>query len=350
MTTKHFLGRQRRAAAICVTAAIALGLLFKAVPQSYGFAADAQRTDTGLANHSSVHYEFTRVLAAAAGFNTKDAETIAVACEATDTNTFEGYAISGGPITVTFANTHRIKSPNRFFYHFGRRALNFPIVTQPDGTAYSGALQNTCGYFPPDTGTKRASREVTAPCYLPEVGELDQLRAWAINGTTLPPRRAPLVKLTSPIPHDSAGNVTGQNIYALGIYLHALGDSYSHERCFIDAQFRYHKPNPHSCQATWHLESEFGEFTSSSNEAGAGVPFTLTAAEALWQEVLKYRLATGGKPTWTRDQFMDFANAFVALPTAIERVTLAVTTFNELTGETVTPVTRGKGAPTRKSK
>lgn len=360
MTTKLFLRRQRRAVeqqhdrqvvirrwsltiAICVTmAVIAIGLLSKAVPQSYGFAADAQRAYTGLANHSTFHYEFTRVLAAAAGFSTTDAETIAVACEATDTNDFTGYPINGGAITVSFTNTHRIQSANRFFYHFARRAQGYPIVTQPDKTAYPNASRNTCDYFPPITpmaGTPKPKREVTAPCVVPGMGELDQLREWAINKKPLPPGRAPVVDSESTIDHGPRGNMIGGNIYALGIYIHALGDSYSHEKCMIEARFRYHKPNPYPCQTAWHLNSEFGTYVGDSTTQGAGVPFTLTAAEAVWQEILKYREARGfaGEPKWTEAQFKAFVNEFVGLTDATARVDLAVAKFNELTGETVVP-------------
>src|SRR6185295_13474768 len=124
--------------------------------------------------HSTFHYEFTRVLAAAAGFQVDDAETIAVANEATDTGGFTGYAINSGAKSAAFTNTQRLGGDSAtLWYHMARRSQDYPVVTQPDGTAYPGALQNTCGYF-----TQPSDKPVLAPCADTRNGELDQLRNW----------------------------------------------------------------------------------------------------------------------------------------------------------------------------
>lgn len=329
-------GNARLTLAICLTAVLSVGLLSKNVPTGYGYAADGTCRVTGLAQtHSTFHYEFTRVLAAAAGFNETDAETIAVANEATDTGKFTGYPIKSGAITVAFNNTERLQGDNAtLWYHMPRRSEGYPVVTQPNGQPYPGALANTCAYF-----TEPSQNPVKAPCANSTMGELDQLREWAINGTALPAGKAPTVESTSVIPHDSSGNVTGRNIYALGIYLHAIGDSYSHEKCMIDKHIRAHVPQPYECKSTWHVTSEFGDYQGPDVAVkGAGVPFTLTAAKAVWQEILKYRAANASGPTlWDENKYLEFARGFVTTESAMIRVRKAVREFNQLTGETVTP-------------
>lgn len=322
--------------AICLTTVLGVGLLSNKVPTGYGYAAEATCRMTGLAQtHSTFHYEFTRVLAAAAGFQAADAETIAVANEATDTGAFTGYAIKSGPASAAFTNTERLGGDSAtLWYHMARRSEAYPVVTQPDGTAYPGALKNTCGYF-----IKPSDKPVLAPCDDRRNGELDQLREWAIKGASLPSGKAPKVlDDTSEIPHDGL-NVKGQNSYALGIYLHAIGDSYSHEKCMMNKHIRAHVPQPYECKGIWHVTSEFGDYQGLDVATkGAGVPFTLTAAKALWQEILKYRAANKSGPTrWDENRYMEFAKDFIGTKSAAIRVKKAVAAFNQLTGETVTP-------------
>lgn len=334
--------------AIGLTAVLSVGLLSRSVPTSYGYAADASCRMTGLAQHSSFHYEFTRVLAAAAGFNERDAETIAVADEATDTGDFTGYPIKGGAVRVQFSNTQRLGGNSvPLWYHMARRSTGYPVVTQPDGQPFPHARANTCDYF-----TKPFSQPVKAPCINlttdkadPKMGEMDQLREWAINGAALPPGKAPTVVAGGPvegltpipIPNDGK-NVTGQNIVALGIYLHALADSYSHEKCMMNRHIRLHVPQPYECKGVWHVTSEFGDYQGLGETVkGAGVPFTLTAAKALWQEILNYRAANGlGPANWDENKYMEFARDFIGTKTTLLRVRKAVGEFNRLTGETVT--------------
>lgn len=325
--------------AICLAAVLSAALLSRNVTPGYGYAADGTCRITGLDTHSTFHYEFTRVVAVAAGFDETDAEKIAVANEATDTGKFTGYAINPKATTVEFNNTQRLQGDNAtLWYHMPRRSEGFPIVTQPDGKPYRGAMKNTCGYF-----TKRFTKPVKAPCDNPNRGELDQLREWAINGGTLPAGKAPTIIETSAdsrkIPHDRGGNVTGRNVYALGIYLHAVGDSYSHEKCMMNRHLRAHVPRPFECKGIWHVTSEFGDYHGPQEDAkGAGVPYTLTAAKAIWQEILKYRVANGlGAPSWDENRFMEFAKAFIATKTPTLRVRKAVAEFNHVTGQTAMP-------------
>ena len=107
----------------------------------------------------------------------------------------------------------------------------------------------------------------------------------------------------------------------------------------MSRHIRAHVPQPYECKGIWHVTSEFGDYLGLEEQAkGAGVPYTLTAAKAIWQEILKYRSADGlGPPKWDDNQYIAFAKDFIETKTAALRVRKAVTEFNRLTGETATP-------------
>ena len=110
-----------------------------------------------------------------------------------------------------------------------------------------------------------------------------------------------------------------KTLIALGIYLHSIGDTYSHEKCMISSAWRYHKPNPFDCNANWHTDPK-GDF-------GEGTPFTKPAADEVWKALRQFRGADPANPP-------AFINEFIAKKDACERVKFAVDTFNSLTQET----------------
>jgi uncharacterized protein DUF6765 len=270
------------------------------VPVAYGYNADATTDITGLATHSSFHYEMVRVLAILAGFNKEEAEEIAVAGEAVDLGKFTGYKISDRAKTITIRNTNRF-GPNGRFYHFGRRSSQYEKVDA------DGARNNTCEYFK-NGAPKNAN---TAPCTV-RGPELDQVKNWAfaLPGPKPIANQLPLDVLAKPI--------KPKGLVALGIYLHAIGDAYSHEKCMIDSAFRFHKPMPFSCNTQWHTGRE-GEFTE-------GAAFTVTAAHEVWRALRQYKGADGSNPP-------SFITEFLAIKDACKRVKFAVDIFNALTGE-----------------
>jgi hypothetical protein len=293
--------RARIALTRSLALAMALGLLLSAfAPITSGYNADATQAITGLATHSSFHYEMVRVLAALAGFNKDEAEEIAVAGEAVDLGTFTGYEISGGAKTITVRNTNRF-GPNGLLYHFARRSSEYEKVEAP------GSVSNTCEYFK----NGNPSNKYTAPC-TDKGPEIDWIRNWAF---ALPGPKP----TASQLPLDKSGKpVKPKTLVALGIYLHAIGDTYSHEKCMIDQSWRFHKPNPFSCNANWHTDPR-GDF-------GEGVPFTQAAANEVWRALRRYKDADGSNvPT--------FAAEFIAIKVACQRVKFAVDTFNKLANE-----------------
>lgn len=267
------------------------------LPVAYGFNADATNTITGLATHASFHYEMVRVLAMQAGFNKDESEEIAVAGEAVDLGTFTGYKLTNRAITMTIGNTNRF-GPNGLLYHFARRSSQYEQVPVP------GSQGNTCEYFK----NGNPNNKYTAPC-TKKGPELDQIRNWAFDVAGPKPT-------TSQLPLNAKGKpVQAKTLVALGIYLHAIGDTYSHEKCMIDQSWRFHKPNPFSCNTSWHTDP-LGDF-------GEGTPFTKAAANEVWKALQQYRGAAASNPP-------SFVTEFIAMKVACDRVKFAVEVFNKL--------------------
>lgn len=318
MSPKRNNNRKWKRPALTASFAVAMILLLlisSPVPVSFGFNADATNTITGLATHSSFHYEMVRVLAVLAGFNKNEAEEIAVAGEAVDLGTFTGYQVSGHAKAMTIGNTGRF-GPNGLLYHFARRSAQYEKVPAP------GSVSNTCEYFK----NGNPNNKYTAPCTA-KGPELDQIRNWAF---ALPGPKPTAAEL----PRDAQGKpVKPKTLIALGVYLHAIGDTYSHEKCMIDQSWRFHKPNPFSCNASWHTDQR-GDF-------GEGVPFTQTAANEVWRALRQYKGADGSNAP-------SFTTEFIGIPDACARVKFAVDIFNKLANED-TQITCSAPAPKPRS-
>jgi hypothetical protein len=247
-----------------------------------------------------------RVLAVLAGFPKNEAEEIAVAGEAVDLGTFTGYKLSNGARSLTIRNTNRF-GPNGRFFHFARRSSQYEQAEAP------GSNSNTCEYF---KGGDRNNPN-TAPCTI-KGPELDQIKNWAFALPGPKPR-------SSELPKNALGNsIQPKSLIALGIYLHSIGDTYSHEQCMIVQSFRFHKPQPPSCNAAWHTDYPRGDF-------GQGLPFTKAAATEVWRALRQYKGADGSNPP-------SFIRDFIETSDACSRVKLAVDTFNSLTGEMTRPI------------
>ncbi|MBC8029515.1 MAG: hypothetical protein H7Z16_05335 [Pyrinomonadaceae bacterium] len=297
--------RRIRSAFTAGVALLLIGVLLGPgrVPVAQGYNADATTAITGLTQHSSFHYEMVRVLALLAGFDKNEAEEIGVAGEAVDLGQFTGYKFLGSKAkTVTIRNTNRF-GPNGRLYHFGRRSSQYEKVDA------DGARSNTCEYF---KGGDRTSPN-TAPCTV-KGPELDQIKNWAFD---LPGPKP----TANELPRDASGKpIQPKTPVAIGIYVHSIGDSYSHEKCMIDAAFRFHKPIPFSCNTQWHTDPVRGEFT-------VGIAFTKAAANEVWRALRQFKGADGSNPP-------NFIKEFLAIKDACTRVKFAVDTFNSLTGET----------------
>lgn len=310
------VSRSRGSQALKVAAALALtaALLTNGpAPSAHGFAAEATSQITGLkTGHSSFHYELTRVLAVYAGFTKEEAEEIAVACEAVDSGAFTGYPINGGAVvTVRVGNTERTGG-NNLFYHFARRSDAYEVAGFP------GTKADTCLYF-----VGGPSIPTRAPC--PAEGpELDQIRNWAFGGADLGDDRAP-----TDAPRGRGSQIPHKTLVALGIYLHSVGDSYSHELCMLEEHARTHVPLSQSCSPMWHA-SPLGELGPKAR----GLPFTKTAAREVWRGLRRYKERDAAERV--PQEVERIINEYAATAGACERVNYLVNAFNEKTGETTT--------------
>jgi hypothetical protein len=257
--------------------------------------------------HSTFHYELTRMLARAAGFDAVEADKIAVACQATDDGEFAGDTLaSGTAYRVAIANTERIQLeelPQGAYWHMARRgctdsssAFAYPAIT---------ATCNTCEYF-----TTRDFCDVNLRNEpIPDLNSIDR---WAL-------RSAPAAVLKYPAPEYKLGNTEGVvgtqvppgSLHAIGVYFHSLADSYSHEKCMDTDEFRSHKPLPSWCSGTvWHESEEFGP---------VGHAYTADAALALFRAARNHQCARGRQPRWTEADVQAFMSSWLGKATAGER-------------------------------
>lgn len=292
-----------RHCAFSVAALLALSLSLFASTKNTNYGEDLSTKN--LATHSTFHYEFTRTLARAAGFSAAEAESLAVADEATDTGSFTGET----GVTITLNGTKRVSNSGQY-WHFARRDSN----NATGEFLYPGA-RNTCAYFkiPPRT----------CPGDEPE---LDEIEKWAVSATDKPQPGAPQISFDG---GKTFQNLSGKNLFALALYLHALADSYSHEACMISARVRTHKPNPPECSAVyWHIKAEFG----SDPESDKGVSYTREAGHATWLALKWFREKNGlaGAPLWSDEQAAEFIEAWVQLDKPQERRDFAVKALNDL--------------------
>lgn len=280
---------------------LAFGLLIAGVfVPKVGYAYFEDLKTDNLENHSTFHYEFTRTLARAAGFNKADADLIATADEATDAGTFTG----GMPTSrmVKILGTDRT-NPEHYFWHYPRRGPS------------AIADRNTCDYF---IGTTDECADNTP--------ELDSIIAWANSGTSLP---AAVTPLQYSINAGDAQDISGQTLIALGVYLHSLADSYSHEACMKVAQSRDHAHSPVECQLKyWHLKAEYGNDPTRD----VGTSYTKEAGREVWLALLAYRSANGlaDSAAWDTTTAHYFIDAWVAKNKPEARHKLAVKFFKAL--------------------
>lgn len=261
--------------------------------------------------HSTFHYELTRTLARAAGYGSADADLIGIAAAATDTGTFKGDLATSPRITIE--GTNRSSEAGQY-YHFPRRHS-----TNATGEYVYPGARDECPYF--------TERNV---CPVP--GEIDEIELWAAYAQGTPTYGVPDYALDDgPI-----APVEPKSPVALGIYLHALADSYSHEKCMEVAQVRMHFPDPKECTAVfWHEEAEFGAHGDIS-----GVPYTQDAGRAVWTAIRWFRQQAGLPDAILMDQeeVELFIDQWAALDAASDRRDFAVARFESLnTVPTATP-------------
>ncbi|MCK6555465.1 hypothetical protein L6Q96_12935 [Candidatus Binatia bacterium] len=242
--------------------AAALAMLLLTPGHGWGYAEDIGRDSEQ--PHSTFHYELTRALARAAGYSSADADLIGIAAAATDSGTFKGDL--AGSRRITIQGTDRSSEAGQY-YHFGRRHS-----TNATGEYVYPGARDECPYF-------------TERNLCPVPSEIDEIELWAAYAQGAPTFGVPQYALDG----GAAAPVEPRSSVALGIYLHALADSYSHEKCMEVAQVRMHFPDPKECTGVfWHEEAEFGVHGDTS-----GVPYTKDAGRAVWTAIRWFRKQAG---------------------------------------------------------
>jgi len=280
--------------------ALFLGL-FCMLPFQLGWRYAEDIQTPGVGPHSTFHYEMTRTLARAAGFSADESEWIAVLEEATDALDFTGETGR----SVQLRGTDR-SGPNGLYWHFARRG-----ATNVTGDYTYPGGRNTCEYF--TTGD-------TCPDGGPELAEIE---SWAVYGETTPSCGVPQFSRDGGA---TFRDVQGKTLEALGIFLHSLADSYSHEACMKEAQFRGHKPLPKECSAIyWHEEAEYG----SNPRVDEGVGYTREAAWATWLALKWFRQQNhlAGEAVWNDQQVKEFIENWIHLNRAHDRRNAAVEAY-----------------------
>ncbi|MDJ0943350.1 MAG: hypothetical protein QNJ30_07790 [Kiloniellales bacterium] len=281
----------------CVLAILplaALLLLLGGAGLAFGYAEDSSE---GAASHSTVHYELTRTLARGAGFSAGEAELIAVFDQAVDSGAYQGDSADSPFVELT--GTARRDDVEVGFFHYPRRGpADGAGEEHPGGRdtcSFFGAGDDPCGNFP----------------------EVQALERWAVDGGRL--RARGLAPPTAAVDDAPAETVAAGNLEALGIYLHALADSYSHEACMSQG-IRTHRREPEVCGFVWHQDEEFGP----EGEA-EGVGFTRESGRAVWQALQRYHAVDGGGPApWGDAEALAFIDDFAALSDSSARRTLAL--------------------------
>jgi hypothetical protein len=276
-----------------------------AVSNSWGYAEDIT-TDKGA--HSTFHYELVRTLARAAGFCENDADMIAVANQTTDVGKFQGEL----GFSLQLKNTERISS-NGMYWHEARRGCT--NVTGQYFYPTNNTSCNTCDYF--------INTDQACVNNQPEVTGIEN---WAVYGAnTLAPPNGKVPTFST-----NGGRtfrpVVAKSLIALGIYLHAMEDSYSHEECMKNEQFRAHKPSPTECNGqVWHIDEEYGS-------TGLGVNYTINAGIATWRALNNFRTLYAGTntPLWDEPTAKQFITEFAFLDAATDRRDKALTAFQAL--------------------
>ncbi|MBL8150157.1 MAG: hypothetical protein JNN15_09545 [Blastocatellia bacterium] len=299
---------------------IVLTLLFAVALIGYAprIFSHAEDIVTDIGAHSTFHYELTRILAVGTGFCKSDAETIAVANEATDVGSFTGE----NGYSVQIRHTSRVGN-NSPYWHFARRGAEYlrvsnSLVTTPPTSA------ETCDYF---AATNMQCPKDSNGQWIPELDGITNWSLYGANSLTPPNGRVPQFSTDGGA---TFSTVQGRTLTSLGLYLHSLTDSYSHEACMQVAKLRSHQNTPTECNANnWHIQLEYG---NSSSEAG--VQYTITAGTAAWRAMNNFRAINfpNISPVWTESQAVSFITAWAQMNNAQDRRNYAVSQYNSFSG------------------
>jgi len=273
--------------------------------------------------HSTFHFELTKLLLIKSGFSKADAELIARYCSLCDNANPINYSghlfpyvsrilplVNLGTIFYTpqwsqsLAGTERCftmppynswQENSMVYIHFATRSGD----TLLGHYVYGDTLP--ISNIQADTAYPKYWRIGSTPF------SIDSLKNWAIYGR--PGLGGPGDKPndiwfcdTSAVSTTQYQKVQAGSFVALAILLHSVADSYSHEECMFSSMIRTHPyPNYNStneCKGTYHRKE------MAYDSASYGFDQIHLAAQAMWRVIREYkRMHTGvaGPTLWTAD-------------------------------------------------
>lgn len=267
---------------------------------------DLKVAETG--PHSTFHYELTRLLARATGFSQADSELIGVAAEVTDRMFFTGTA-EGSP-TIQLTGTERMDATKGAYFHWPRRNVNNATgeYQQPGG-------RDTCVFF-----------TTTDKC-VGGSGEVNAIELWAVSNSATPAVGVPSAAING----GASTPVQGGSLVALGIYLHAVADTYTHEPCMKKRKVRTHMGIsslvPECSVQRWHDDEEFGP-----ESTNIGTKFTKEGGLAVWKALLNYRQKNGlsSSAIWTESQAVSVIKTYSEMEEETDRAAYAQGLYDDL--------------------
>jgi len=217
--------------------------------------------------HSTIHYDLTRFLAIKMGLSADTAEIIARFCALVDQINPKAdypYSLSLNTTSIpdTFPNwpeslagTERGGVNSNAQNEYTAQYWHFPFRDPAD--TLTG--QMTWGTYP----VASSFQHFTGPPHfwrVPITYNLKHIMEWALyNGGQpgLPDQLTPVEVMYTDATHPAYTIVQPNSIQAFGIFLHSVGDTYSHEECMVTDTIRAHPESDPYCGLTYHSEHEF---------------------------------------------------------------------------------------------
>jgi hypothetical protein len=266
----------------------------------------------GYHDHSTFHYDLSRLLAWQAGYPLEDAETLARYCALVDQmNPKPGYPNPGAlnPITSPdsfpewpqgLAGTERGSNARNEHNETPGVYWHFPYRNPADPVAGGFVYGTRYPVLPPPD-----SAHTLNPYYwrLTQTAPPDYMTAmqqWAFTSQGIP-GLPELIAADTVMYFDEREQrylpVPPGSLIALGIFIHCLADCYSHEECMIQDTVRSH-PLATPCGGTYHYQ----ELPYATSDYAR--PHADAAAKAVWRSLRAYSVqnSLGYAPRWTADQ------------------------------------------------
>ncbi|MDP1622415.1 MAG: T9SS type A sorting domain-containing protein [Bacteroidales bacterium] len=245
--------------------------------------------------HSTFHYDLTKLLAIKMGLSPDTAEILARYCALVDQiNPKSGYPYVNSLNSVSIPDTfpdwnESIAGTERgsFYPTNAQKELtaqywHFPFRDPAD--TLTGKM--VYGTYPAPTNYST----FTGPPYfwrVPITYNLKNVKNWALyNGGNpgLPDLLTPVEVMYADANSSGYQIIQPNSIQAFALFIHSLGDAYSHEECMVSDTIRGHPSSNAYCGLTYHSEHEFAYDVSIRAK-----PHADSCMRAIWRAIREYK-------------------------------------------------------------